>query len=537
MRLLSVAAMKSLEDAANGAGYSYEQMMQNAGMGVAKKIHSKYFKKGNRAALGLVGSGNNGGDTLVALTELRKWGWQVGALLFKERKSEDPLFKSFLEVGGNLVKPGDVNLRGYADFDSGILLDGVYGTGFHLPMAKHDEEIFKIIQAQLPNFTVVAVDCPSGVDCQSGEAAEATLRASLTLCLEAVKPGLITPTGLPYCGEIEMVDLGLSKYSPKESMDAEMVVGIADVRRLIPRRDEFSHKGTFGKTMVAGGSVNYPGAPILASRGAYAVGTGLVQTAVPEAVYLAAAASNLELTWLILDDTDGVIAETAADTLRDYAGQSQCMVLGPGAGREETTTRFIHKLLFSTSENGRNIPVGFIGVGNGKVKKEKHVLPPMVIDADALTLIAREKDWVQKIQTKVVLTPHPGEMATLTGLPVDEIQAQRVEIARRYARQWKQTVVLKGGLTVIAGEDGKIGIIPVATSALAKAGTGDVLAGMIGGLMAQGLPTWDAAVTGAWIHAQAGRLAGRRMGANESVLASDVLRSISEVYRRIHAGE
>ncbi len=534
MRLLNVETMKSLEDTANEAGYSYDEMMYKAGIGVAKKINSRFFRDEDSTIIGLVGGGNNGGDTLVALSEVKKWGWQVFALLVKERKSEDPLLRAFLECGGSLLKATGTDFSEFAKIKNGILLDGVYGTGFHLPMAKRDEEILITVKVQLPGFTVIAVDCPSGVDCQTGETAPATLRASMTICLEAVKTGLMTPSAFPYCGEIETVDLGLSEYSAKGSSDDEMVVGIEDIRKLIPMRDDFSHKGTYGKLIVAGGSVNYPGAPILASRGAYAVGTGLVQTAVPEPVYLAAAASNLELTWLILDDTDGVISESAEDTLKEYAAQAQCIVLGPGIGREDTTARFIHKMLFSSAENVRTVPAGFIGVGNDKTKKEKHDLPPMVIDADSLTLISREKDWPQKIQTKVVLTPHPGEMATLTGLPIEEIQAQRIETARKFARLWQQTVVLKGGLTVVASEDGKVGIIPVATSALAKAGTGDVLAGMIGGLIAQGLALWDAAAAGAWIHAQAGLLASKRIGADEAVLASDVIQSISEVYRLIH---
>jgi NAD(P)H-hydrate epimerase len=202
-------------------------------------------------------------------------------------------------------------------------------------------------------------------------------------------------------------------------------------------------------------------------------------------------------------------------------------------GREETTGRFIARLLLTPPENGRTAAAGFIGVGNGKAKKETKKIPPIVIDADALVLMSKEADWTQKLRNEAVLTPHPGEMAALTGLSIDEIQAQRIEVARKFAQQWKQTVVLKGALTVVANKNGQVAIIPVATSALAKAGTGDVLSGMICGLMAQGLTPWDAAVTGAWIHGQAGLTASKRMGCDEAVLANDVIQSIPEVYKRI----
>lgn len=534
MRLISVAKMKSLEDAANGSGYTYADMMQKAGIGIAKKIHDRFYSDGFKTIIGLVGGGNNGGDALVALTELRRMGWLSYALLLKERKDDDSLVKAFLARGGSLLNARDVDFSTYGKLNKGILLDGVYGTGFHLPMAPRDEEILKNAKEQLPSYTVVAVDCPSGVDCKSGETAEGTLHASMTICLEAVKAGLLTSSAFPYCGEIDVVDLGLMKYSSENELEKESVVGTRDVRKLIPVRDDFSHKGTYGKVMVVGGSVNYPGAPILAGKGAYAAGCGLVQAAVPEPVYKAAAASHLELTWLILDDIDGVISENAADVLSEHIASSKCMVLGPGINREETTRRFLSKILFTSDEGTKPAAAGFAGVGNSR-KKVSFPEIPLVIDADALVLLAKEKQWIEKIPSNCVFTPHPGEMAVLTGLSIDEIQANRIDVVGQYAKKWKQIVVLKGALTVVADADGRIAVIPVATSALAKAGTGDVLAGVIGGLIAQGLNTGDAAKAGAWIHGQAGILASRRLGCSESVRASDLLESIPEVFRKIHS--
>jgi len=533
MRLLSVSEMKALEQAGNAAGYSYSEMMTNAGTGIAHRVHSRFCGIKDRVILGLVGKGNNGGDTLVALTVLEKMGWRTYALLLSQRDSRDPLLEEYLAAGGKAITAETLDLSLFSNLSSVLILDGLYGTGFRVPMNQIDKQILAVIKEKLSSFIVIAVDCPSGMDCQSGEVDPSALKADVTYCLEAVKKGMITISALPYCGETETVDLNLSKYGSKNDFERDTVAGFEDVNRLLPIRNDSSHKGTFGKVIVAGGAVNYPGAPILAGMGAYAVGAGLVQTAVPEPVFAAAAASHLELTWLILDDQDGVISENATSTLVMYASKANSIVLGPGLGREETTFRFVQNLLFENADSRRTSPVGFVGVSGTKVRREPNILPPMVIDADALFLMSRIKDWAKRLEYSCILTPHPGEMSFLTGLPVEEIQSNRVEIARRYAQQWQQTVVLKGALTVIATRDGETVTIPVATSALAKAGTGDVLAGMIGGFLAQGVDSKSAAIAGAWMHAQAGLVAGKIVGANECVVARDLLRAIPVVYQKL----
>lgn len=534
MRLLSVSEVKALEKTGNDAGYLYAEMMNNAGTGIAHRIHKRFHGSKDRVILGLVGKGNNGGDTLVALTVLEKLGWRTYALLLSKRGGEDRVLKDYLAAEGRLVTEDQLDLSLFTTINKGLILDGVFGTGFRLPMDQKEKQILSVIKEQLSLFTVIAVDCPSGLDYQRGEVDPAALKAEVTYCLEAVKKGMITASVLPYCGEIETVDLNLGKYSLEHDSDQDSVAGIEDVSPLIPVREEMAHKGTFGKVIVVGGSVNYPGAPILAGKGAYAVGTGMVQTAVPELVYAAAAASHLELTWLILDDEDGVISENAADTLAIYVTKADSIVLGPGLGREDTTFRFIQGFLFENVNTRRSSSAGFVGVGESKGRKEPRSLPPMVIDADALVLMSKVKDWAKKLKYACILTPHPGEMSSLTGLPIEEIQTNRMEVVRRFAQQWQQTVVLKGALTVIATKDGETVTIPVATSALAKAGTGDVLAGMIGGYLAQGLNAKSAAVAGAWIHAHAGLAAGKMLGANECVLASDVIQAIPAVYQKFN---
>jgi NAD(P)H-hydrate epimerase len=218
----------------------------------------------------------------------------------------------------------------------------------------------------------------------------------------------------------------------------------------------------------------------------------------------------MEATWLPLPDEGGGIAEQAAGVVLDNLERVTALLLGPGFGMRQTTARFISGLL---------------------VGKAKTPLPSLVLDADGLKLLANLPGWYEKIPKQAVLTPHPGEMGVLTGLSTQEIQNKRVEIAEEYAREWGHVLVLKGAFTVIAAPDGRTAVIPVASPALARAGTGDVLAGIIVGLRAQGVEAFEAAAAGAWLHARAGILAAGTLGSTASVLAGDVLRNVGDAMR------
>jgi ADP-dependent NAD(P)H-hydrate dehydratase / NAD(P)H-hydrate epimerase len=299
---------------------------------------------------------------------------------------------------------------------------------------------------------------------------------------------------------------------------------------MLPKRARSSHKGSFGHLLVCGGCVNYPGAPMMAAKSAYRTGAGLVECAIPERIYEAAVANNMESIFTILEDQDGVIAENAADILASKLKAMECLLIGPGIGLEETTQRFIKRLLFGMNGKNKGAGVGFVP-GTVKVKtKEGEIFPTLVIDADALRLLADIDLWYEKLPNNAVLTPHPGEMSALTGLTIDEIQKDRLEVARRFAKQWGQVVVLKGALTVVASPDGKVFVLPFASSALAKAGSGDVLAGMISGLIAQGVKPIEAASAGVWLHARAAEGVVRSQGTQFSLLAGDLISAIPEAF-------
>jgi len=333
-----------------------------------------------------------------------------------------------------------------------------------------------------------------------------------------------------YAGNLEVVDIGLSADLVSLKDVNTEVADEDSVSALLPERALDSHKGTFGTALIAAGSVNYTGAVLLAGEAAYRSGAGLVTLAVPAPVHAALAGQIPEATWVLLPQAMGVIAANASEVLMKNIERATALLIGPGFGAESTTKEFIENLL-----SGKSVPkksaarIGFLHEENEKKEETNSILPPMVVDADGLKLLSQIKDWHTILPASAILTPHPGEMAVLTGLSKEEIQEDRQETARKYAKEWGHVVVLKGAFTAVASPEGRVTVIPVASSALAHAGTGDVLAGIIVGLRAQGLDAFDAAVAGAWIHAQAGLYAADNLGTTASVLASEVLNSISDV--------
>ena len=536
MKLVTVPEMLAIEKEADANGLSYALMMDNAGRGLADVILELFFDEGEGLeAFGLVGPGNNGGDTLVALEILAKDGWKTRAYLIKRKTDE---YVKRLEAAGGEILYGDQDEK----FDmlatfietSDLLLDGVLGTGIKLPLK---EDVAKLLEAvndvldvmDEPPY-VTAVDCPSGVDSETGEAADECIPADMTVTMAAVKGGLLKLPAFELLGNLVTVGIGLPDDLPALEAVKTEVADEMLVSGLLPERPLEAHKGTFGTALIAAGSANYTGAALLSGKAAYRVGAGLVTMAIPAMLHGALAGQFPEATWSILPHERGFIAREAAKKLAENFERATALLLGPGFGMEDTTQGFLSDLLIDESAakktSGR---IGFIQDQETAPAKEATHLPPMVIDADGLKLLAKIKDWHKKLPAPTVLTPHPGEMAVLTGLTTEEIQADRMSVATKYAQEWGHVVVLKGAFTVIAAPDGTATVIPVASPALARAGTGDVLAGLIVGLIAQGLDAYDAAVAGAWIHAQAGLVAAEAYGSTASVLAGDVLEAIPDV--------
>ena len=543
MKLVTVPQMRLIEQEADGNGLTYEKMMENAGHNLAHEVLQLAYAQDDEESiqvLGLVGPGNNGGDTLVALVHLAEKGWTARAYLIHRKQGADSLVKRLEEAEGEIyLAEKDEGFHQLLTFleNADVVLDGVLGTGFKPPIK---DEIGSVLTAAKEIITklewppyMVAVDCPSGIDCDTGEAAAQTIPAEATVTMAAVKQGLLKLPAYDLSGELRVVDIGqLDGLKTWQAVKNE----VADeklIAQLLPPRPSDAHKGTFGTAMIAAGSVNYSGAALLAGKAAYRIGVGLVTMAVPAPLHGALAGQFPEATWVLLPHEMGVIASGAAGVLIENLEKATALLIGPGLGLEDTTKDFIGDLLNLAQEKTPHARLGFVRNVDVKTEPKLVTLPALVFDADGLRLLAKFPDWPKLLPAMAILTPHPGEMAALTGLKIEEIQKDRLMIARKFAQEWGHVIVLKGAFTVVASPDGRTTTIPVATPALARAGTGDVLAGLITGLRAQGVEAYDAGRAGAWIHAQAGLSAVELVGSLAAVMAGDVLDAIPDVIANI----
>lgn len=555
MKLVTVHEMTQLEQRANDAGHSYAAMMENAGRTVAEAIQQQVAIKGKRVLV-LVGPGNNGGDGLVAARHLSQTGAQVACYLWKPRAEDDPNLKAVLEHNIHCLqadRDGNGKTLRKALQNADVLIDALLGTGMTRPIEGSLLELLDLVReviherrsaapshlaplvpdrkspADVSAPYIVAVDVPTGLDSDTGQVDPATVHADMTVTFAAVKRGQLAFPGARAVGRLVVADIGIDP-----ALTAAIEVEVAtpqQIGSLLPERAPNAHKGTFGKAIIVAGSVNYTGAPYLAAAAAGRVGAGLVTLAPPQPLHTALAARLSEATFLLLPHHTGVLAPAAIKLLTEQVPGYSAMLLGPGLGREKETVAFVHQLLGIAGAP----PVRRIGFQREQEATTEHVdLPPLVIDADGLNALADAEEWWSYLPGNTILTPHPGEMARLSGLEVQEIEGDRLAAARDYAARWGQVVVLKGAFTVIAAPDNRLVVMPFANPALATAGTGDVLAGAIVGILAQGLSPFDAAVCGAYLHGLAGEIVADRVGA-AGALAGDLLPALPRAISALHA--
>jgi len=551
MKLVTTDEMRRIEKAADAGGLSFATMMENAGRAVAEACQrdQRMGPPGDRRILVLVGPGNNGGDGLVAARHLHDAGAQVKLYIGKRQLEGDDHYALCQERGITTARAeDDANLKSLRKLlrEADVIIDALLGTGVSKPIEGPLKDVLEIAKEEvrkrggdkskeplvspsspsspsLPSSPlVVAVDVPSGLNCDSGAVDPATLPADLTVTFGFPKVGQFFFPGAEYLGELLVADIDIP---PSLADDVSVELATPQmVSELLPQRPLGAHKGTFGKALVVAGSVNYTGAAYLASAAATRVGAGLVTLALAANLHPILASKLSEVTFLLLPHDMGAIVPEAMKILGERVPDYNALLLGPGLGRDEKTIEFVQRFL-AREWHSKKSRVGFLATGEeeveGKERKEE-VLPLSVIDADGLNALADKPNWWKHLAGLNVLTPHPGEMARLVSCGVDEVEADRIGAAQEMAKRWKQVVTLKGAHTVVAAPDGQTVIIPFANPGLATAGSGDVLAGAVVGFLAQGLSPFAAAVTGAYMHGLAGDLVREKIGA-AGMVAGDLL--------------
>ena len=547
MKVVTATEMRRIEQQADAAGHSFATMMENAGRLAARAIEERALPIETKQVVILVGPGNNGGDGLVAARYLQQAGARVTVYIWKRTIDEDVNYRLAVEQGVPIAwRDSDENLSELRRLttEADILVDALLGTGVSRDIRGSLKELLVTIGGILeqrkryqpsahpwlrtlspiwslpvtrPAPLVVAVDVPSGLNCNTGAVDPVTLEADLTITFGYPKRGQFLFPGAGYLGELVVADIGVPTDLAK---DVTLRLATPEtLRSILPSRPLDAHKGTFGRAMVVAGSVPYTGAAHLSSAAATRVGTGLVTLALAENLHPILASKLTEVTFLLLSHDMGALVPDALKILTPRLARYQAILVGPGLGRDATTVDFVARLIGGTTQ--RRAQIGFAGQLL-ILQPEEISLPPMVIDADGLNALTEIPGWWQKLSGTNVLTPHPGEMDRLQRSSMTKTGVDRIETALIAAAKWQQVVLLKGAYSIVAAPDNRATIIPFANPGLASAGTGDVLAGAVVGFLAQGLAPYEAAVAGAYVHGLAGEMVREEKGA-AGMVASDLL--------------
>lgn len=486
------AQMKAAEKKCDEKHISYSYMMRNAGNAAAARIIS--LCGGRKRAVVLCGSGNNGGDGFVIAQKLLENGRETVVVLANGEPKTEISREYFALLPRESVIFGDDERAKSALAEAEICVDCVFGTGFH---GELPEKIAALIARVNENALKIAVDVPTGVNSDTGEFDERCFRPAKTLVLAAMKRGLISPASVDVLGETELLDIGIPSDCYEEYSAVLTDETAADV---IPKRLPSANKGTFGRLLNIAGSLCYSGAAAMSTKAALRTGAGLCTLAAPISVVKTLASSIHETTYLPLSETaEGFVAENAAEKIAEILPRMNAVCVGCGLGNSENTRKLTEFVL-------------------------KNAECPVLVDADGINSICgninvlRERTSAGRI---TVLTPHPLEFSRLCGLSVAEIQRDRIKAASDFSREYGAVVLLKGAFTVIA-DGNTVFVNPTGNAALAKGGSGDVLAGITAALLCQGVSAAKAAAGAAFIHGRAAQRLCEKMPPH-AVLATDLI--------------
>lgn len=487
-------------------------LMENAASAIVFEME-RFFEGLDGVKVGILcGKGNNGGDGLALARRLRIRGVPVRVALlasFAALKGEAKLNLAILrkmdvEIMPNAASTVIAEMIEWSD----VLVDAMLGVGLSSPLKGN-----YAIAAELMNLAgrpVVAVDIPTGINADTGEVMGSAVRADLTVTMVLPKRGLVLYPGAAFAGQVRVADIGI----PPEVIEKEAIqAGLLDhdlAWGLMDERDRDSHKGDFGHLLVIAGSLGKAGAAVMAAQGALRTGAGLVSVAAPMGLVPVIQQQVMEAMCIPTGESiDGTLGMGSENELIKASGRMTACAIGPGLTTHYETVEVVRNLV-------------------------QRMTLPLVIDADGLNAFAGSADMLKKVKAPVVMTPHPGEMARLMGVSADDVRKDRIGMASDVAAKFGVTLVLKGAGTVIATPHGEVFINTTGNPGMASGGTGDVLTGMIGSLLAQGYGTTPAACLAVYLHGLAGDLAAKEKG-EAGMIAGDVIAKIPEAIKKTMA--
>ncbi len=508
MKLYRVEEMKLAEKYSDEIGINYMRMMENAGAAAAAFIRRTFDIEGRRCAV-LCGSGNNGGDGFVVARKLSENGAKVAVILSGE-PPKTPCAVKMMELLENTGVPvirwmGDkraaaVSVVGASD----IIVDAVFGTGFHGEPDASVAELFDAVNSAIA--AVVALDVPSGVAADAATCARHCVSADFTVAFDALKPAHIMLPARQRCGEITAVDIGIPPEATERVERRSFHIDNGLVFSVLRERSPLANKGSFGRLLNISGCLRYNGAPALSTMTALRCGAGIVELASTADVIRMTASSAVEAVSLpLLADADGYISPDSIPDITEALKKASACLLGCGLGLTDGTRRIVDAVLQNAD-------------------------CPLIIDADGINALARNIDVLDTLNVPVVLTPHIGEMARLTGLSATEVLADRIGVATDFAQRHRVTVVLKDCSTVVASPEGAVYLNDNGNSGLARGGSGDVLAGMISAFVAQRLDPTLCCICGVYLHALAGDRTAARLS-QYGMLPSDLPAELCAIFR------
>jgi len=503
MRLCSASEVMALDrQAINQLGIPGVVLMENAGSSCSDLFVQGFRQYFPGPVLILTGKGNNGGDGYVMARILAEQGWQVTTLVLGLEEAISGDARIMLNIVRKLGLPtrfvdNPTELQNvFAAVAPTLIVDAIFGTGLKSDVVGLQATAISLInEAAVPVF---AVDIPSGVDSSTGRVCGLAVKASQTATFDHAKIGHGSYPGAGYVGNLTVVDIGIPQTGRQEFTSNVHLLDKTDAQALLPERSIFGHKGSFGHLLVLAGSPGKTGAAALAGNAAARSGCGLVTVAVPAAIHDIIEVKLTEAMSCSLPSQDGLLCIQAKSQIEQLLAERQSLAIGPGLGQSLDLAELVSSLVRSATV-------------------------PIVVDADGINLLSGQLEGLQgRSEQPLILTPHPGEMARLTGLSVAEIEANRFVVAQEFAVEYGVVLLLKGARTIIAAPDGRVNINTTGNDGLASGGSGDVLTGLIGGLLAQDLDGFSAASLAAWLHGRAAELVAESQG-TAGMIASDLL--------------